>query len=75
VRAVRAWLETLKENGNGESGPIFRPINRHGKLLGSRLTDQSVAAIVKRSAGVPGMETSDLAGHSLRSGLARSAAI
>jgi hypothetical protein len=70
VRAVRTWLEDL----NDGSGPLFRPINRHGQLLAGRLTDRSVALIVKRRAGQAGLETASLAGHSLRSGLATAAA-
>jgi hypothetical protein len=30
-----------------EAGPIFRPINRAGTVSGERLTDRSVANIVK----------------------------
>jgi site-specific recombinase XerD len=67
VRAVRTWLE----DPNDGSGPLFRPINRHGQ----RLTDRSVALIVKRRAGQAGLETASLAGHSLRSGLAAAAGV
>jgi integrase len=44
VRAVRDWIDLsyLSE------GPLFRPVNRFGKILPSRLTGQSVALIVKR---------------------------
>jgi integrase len=44
VRAVRDWIDLslLTE------GPLFRPVNRFGKILPRRLTDQSVALIVKR---------------------------
>lgn len=62
------------EDLNDGSGPLFRPINRHGQLLAGRLTDRSVALIVKRRAGQAGLETASLAGHSLRSGLATAAA-
>jgi integrase len=39
VKALRAWLDAA----GIEAGPIFRPIDRHGNLLPSRLTAQSVA--------------------------------
>ena len=81
VRALRAWLELLpaEEAANdralpGDNAALFRPVTRHGHLLRGRLTDQSVALIVKRRARAAGLDPASLAGHSLRSGLATSAA-
>jgi len=71
VRALRAWLADLEPEG---AGPLFRPVNRHGHLLARRVTDRAVALVVKKWARAAGLETADLAGHSLRSGLATSAA-
>jgi integrase len=70
VRAVRDWIDfsLLTE------GPLFRPVNRFGKILPRRLTDQSVALIVKRWALEAGFDPALFAGHSLRSGLATAAA-
>jgi hypothetical protein len=70
VRAVRDWIDfsLLTE------GPLFRPVNRFGKILSTRLTDQSVALIVKRWALEAGFDPAFFAGHSLRSGLATAAA-
>jgi len=70
VRAVRDWIDLsyLSE------GPLFRPVNRFGKILPSRLTAQSVALIVKRWALEAGLDPMLFAGHSLRSGLATAAA-
>jgi integrase len=70
VRAVRDWIDLslLTE------GPLFRPVNRFGKILPRRLTDQSVALIVKRWALEAGFDPALFAGHSLRSGLAMAAA-
>jgi site-specific recombinase XerD len=70
VRALEAWLAVLGADG----GPLFRGINRHGHLAGGRLTAQSVALIIKRLAAQAGTEARDLAGHSLRAGLATAAA-
>jgi site-specific recombinase XerD len=70
VRAVRAWLAAA----DIEQGALFRPVNRHDQLQPGRLTDQSVALIVKRAALRAGLDASRYAGHSLRSGLATSAA-
>ena len=70
VRATQDWVEMLE----GASGPLFRRIDRHGHIGKARLSDKAVALIVKRSAEAAGLAASDLAGHSLRSGLATAAA-
>ena len=70
VRAVADWLE---QSGIVE-GALFRPIDRHGTLRPRRLTDQSVALVVKRAALAAGLNPALYAGHSLRSGLATAAA-
>lgn len=70
VRSLQAWLEA---SGISE-GAIFRPINRHGQIQPGRLTDQSVALVVKRSALAAGLNASRFAGHSLRAGHVTSAA-
>jgi hypothetical protein len=55
VAAVREWLAAA---GITE-GPVFRPINRAGRVRGdARLTDRSVADIVKRYAALAGLEAS-----------------
>jgi len=55
-------------------GPIFRSVNRHGQLLGGRLSDKAIAIIVKRAAEAAGLAPEKYAGYSLRSGLVTSAA-
>lgn len=70
VRAVRAWLDQAQL----VSGPIFRPIDRHGNIKPARLTGHAVAQIVKRSAQRAGLEIADFSGHSLRAGFATAAA-
>ena len=69
VRSLMAWLKAAKI----EEGALFRRINRHGHL-GERLTAQSVALVVKELAAAAGLAASRYAGHSLRAGLATSAA-
>jgi site-specific recombinase XerD len=71
VRALREWLE----RGGLVRGPIFRPVDRHANVKPQRLTDQSVALIVKRCAKDAGLDAAHYAGHSLRSGLATAAAM
>lgn len=70
VRALNAWLEA---SGNTQ-GPIFRPMNRHGQVQPGRLSDKAVALVVKRAAQAAGLDASRYSGHSLRAGLATSAA-
>jgi integrase len=71
VRALEAWLD---ESCISE-GPLFRYVNRHGKLQPGRLSPYAVALVVKRRAAVAGLDPSRYAGHSLRAGLATAAAI
>ena len=71
IRALEAWCEAA----DIESGWVFRPITRHGKIQERPLSDRSVARIVKAYAVATGIEGStDMAGHSLRSGAATTAA-
>lgn len=70
VTAVRRWLSA---SGITE-GPLLRAIDRHGHLRGGRLSPRSVARIIKRLGQQVGLDPRVLAGHSLRSGFASSAA-
>ena len=56
-------------------GAVFRPVSRYGRIGTGRLTAQTVALVVKRAATAAGLDPARLAGHSLRSGFATSAAI
>jgi integrase len=69
VRALQAWLELAHIS----KGPLFRSVDRHGNI-GGALPARDVARVVKRSARAVGLEPAKLAGHSLRAGLATSAA-
>lgn len=71
VRAFTAWLEA----SGISDGPLFRPITRYGKMSANRLSAFAVALLVKRYAEAVGLNASEFAGHSLRSGLATSAAM
>ncbi|HTE18398.1 MAG TPA: tyrosine-type recombinase/integrase [Armatimonadota bacterium] len=70
VRSLREWLSRT----GIKSGPLFRPVDRHGRLGEGRLSDRAVALIVKRCAAAAGLKAADYSGHSLRAGLATSAA-
>lgn len=64
VRAIRAWLD-----GAGiRDGAIFRRVRAGDHPQEARLTDRSVALIVKRHAEPVGLDPEQFAGHSLRSG-------
>ena len=53
---------------------MFRPVKRGGNVRPSRLTDRSVADIVKRRAARLGLDPAMFSGHSLRAGFLTSAA-
>jgi site-specific recombinase XerD len=57
-----------------EGGAIFRPIGKASKLRSGRLTDRSVANVVKAYAARAGLDATVFSGHSLRSGFLTSAA-
>ena len=70
VQAVADWLVAAAIT----AGPIFRRLHRGDAVGTSRLTDQSVALVLKALAGKVGLDPSRYAGHSLRSGFLTSAA-
>ena len=66
VLHLKRWLEI----SNIKSGPIFRRFSKGFKLSDNRLTDQSVALLLKNYLSRAGIENKDYSGHSLRSGFA-----
>jgi site-specific recombinase XerD len=70
VCAVQEWITA----SGITSGPLFRGVDRHGNVSETRLSDRAVADIVKRSAKRAGLDPDNYSGHSLRSGMATSAA-
>jgi integrase len=69
VAALEAWLTI---SGIIE-GPIFRPVDRHGRIHGCRLSGEAVGEIVRERVRAVGLDGSGYSGHSLRAGLATSA--
>ena len=69
VKAVRAWMDQAQIS----SGFLFRSVSKGGNV-GNGLSAHAVALIVKSYAQAIGHESSTFSGHSLRSGLATSAA-
>lgn len=70
VCALRRWLDVAEIT----SGPLFRPIGRYGTIGTAALHPQGVVRAIKHAAKLIGLEVADLSGHSLRSGLATTAA-
>ena len=70
VAAFRAWIRAAGIT----AGPVFRPVAKGERLQNVRLTDRSVAKIVKAHAVRVGLDPTAFAGHSLRSGFLTSAA-
>jgi integrase len=64
VLALRAWIDAA----GIASGPVFRPVDRHGNVGPGRLGDRVVAAVVKAGAEAVGRDPDEFAGHSLRAG-------
>lgn len=71
VRSLQAWLNRSAI----VDGPLFRAIDRGGNVASTRLSDQTVALIVKRRAQRVGLDPARFGGHSLRAGFATSAAL
>jgi site-specific recombinase XerD len=70
VLSVKKWIEV----SNIKSGPLFRRFSKGSKLTENRLTDQTVALLIKKYLNLAGIDSKNYSGHSLRSGFATSAA-
>ena len=70
VTILKRWLNISKI----KKGPLFRRFSKGSKLTKYRLTDQSVALLIKEYLNIIGIDSKNYSGHSLRSGFATSAA-
>ena len=70
VVSIQKWIEISKIN----SGAIFRRFTKGSNLSEKRLTDQTVALLIKEYLDLAGIDSANYSGHSLRSGFATSAA-
>jgi len=70
VLSLKNWIQVSNIN----SGPLFRRFSRGSKLSENRLTDQTIALLIKKYLGLAGIDNKNYSGHSLRSGFATSAA-
>lgn len=85
VRAVHAWSAALAAalgvDQAALSGPLFRPIDRHGRLGApraaagptARLSPAAIRLVVQRRCVAAGLDPRQYAAHSLRSGFATQA--
>ena len=71
--AVRAWLAWSTAAPLAD-GPAFRPIDRHGNVGTTRLSDRAVTIVVRRAAERAGLDSTAYSGRSLRLGMIRAAA-
>ncbi len=70
VTALNVWLGRAEI----DDGPVFRPVDRHGRVHDARLSGEAVSLVVKGRAAAVGLDPDDYSGHSQRAGLATSAA-
>jgi site-specific recombinase XerD len=70
VVSLKKWISISKIN----SGSLFRRFLKGSKLSEKRLTDQTVALLIKEYLQLAGIDSKNYSGHSLRSGFATSAA-
>jgi site-specific recombinase XerD len=70
VLSLKKWIEISKIS----SGAVFRRFSKGSKLSENRLTDQTVALLIKEYLNLAGIDSKNYSGHSLRSGFATSAA-
>jgi site-specific recombinase XerD len=70
VVSLKKWIEISQI----KSGAIFKRFSKGSKLSNNRLTDQTVALLIKEYLKLAGIDSKNYSGHSLRSGFATSAA-
>ena len=69
VLALDRWLAVARI----EAGPVFRPVDRHGRVASERLSGEAVSLIVKERVAAANIDPAGFSGHSLRAGFATSA--
>jgi integrase len=72
--ATESMDQERKEPGVALHALAFRPVDRHGHIGVTRLSAPAVALVLKLHAARAGLDPAEVAGHSLRAGLATSAA-
>jgi site-specific recombinase XerD len=70
VVSMKQWIDISKIS----SGALFKRFTKNLSLSNNRLTDQTVAILIKEYLKIAGIDSKNYSGHSLRSGFATSAA-
>jgi site-specific recombinase XerD len=70
VVSLKNWINISKIH----EGSLFRRFIKGSRLSENRLTDQTVALLIKEYLKIAGIDSKNYSGHSLRSGFATSAA-
>jgi integrase len=70
VAALEEWFAA---SGIGE-GALFRPVDRYHRIAAKRLSGEAVCSVVRERVQAAGIDPGNYSGHSLRAGLATSAA-
>ena len=70
VISLKKWIDV----SNIYSGSLFRRFTKGSRLSVNRLSDQTVALLIKEYTKLAGIDNQNYSGHSLRSGFATSAA-
>ena len=70
VLSIQKWIQISRI----KSGPLFRRFTKGSNLSENRLTDQTVALLIKEYLNLAGIDSKNYSGHSLRSGFATTAA-
>ena len=70
VVSLKKWIKISKIT----SGAVFRRFSKGSRLSENRLTDQTVALLIKEYLKLTGIDSKNYSAHSLRSGFATSAA-
>ncbi|MGA9463786.1 MAG: tyrosine-type recombinase/integrase [Terracidiphilus sp.] len=71
IKALRRWLAKAKVT----EGAVFRTVDRHGHVAATGLHSDSIAEILKTAAVRAGINATNIAGHSVRVGMATQAAL
>ena len=70
VTALSLW----RDRSRIAAGPLFRPVDRLGRIATTRLSGEAISVIVKARVAAAGYDPARYSGHSLRAGLVTSAA-
>jgi hypothetical protein len=68
-RVLHDWLEY----GALASGPLFRPIDRWGRVLDRALSGEAVGKLLRRRRSAAGLDSDGFTGHSFRAGFVSAA--